>query len=144
LAEGGRSNGNEAHSTIYSLSGTPLCLDSCDSFRLSQVGPRLLFVWPASVPSRLSGKGWVPAHRLPAVGRAGRKGHNAKKTPYWEALRYTQGRELCRTATPLGRAASHILLSTPYRRKRNLASLSDSFQDPSLHSQTQWVRLRAC
>ena len=35
----------------------------------------------------------------PALG-GGVKGHNIKKAPYREALRYTQGRELCRTATP--------------------------------------------
>ena len=32
--------------------------------------------------------------------QGGVEGHNIEKVPYREALRYTQGRELCRTATP--------------------------------------------
>ncbi len=68
----GRLYGIKACATIYFLFGTPFCMDSCDSSRLPQIALCLLFIWPASAPSRLRGKGGV-------------KGHNVKKTPYREA-----------------------------------------------------------
>ena len=68
----GKLYGIKACTTIYFLFGTPFCMDSCDSCRLAQIALCLLFIWPASAPSRLRGKGGV-------------KGHDVKKTPYREA-----------------------------------------------------------
>ena len=113
----GRPYGIKACATIYFLFGTPFCMDSFDSCRLAQIALCLLFIWPASAPSRLRGKGGV-------------KGHNVKKTPY-------------REATPF-RAWSFTSSSLDTREEKGggLASGPVSFQDPALHSQTQWARLR--